>query len=143
MLAVTAAFIVIAPLTPFWPLYCRRSEWGRSLRSALWIRSVTSLLLLISVVRRTYLRGWLPLPVYIEALAGSSVYQLLRPLTRWSGNLFPARGMAHTALMTLFTGLILLGVAGVVAIIVRGIIAFAARIAEDNRTRIRNSGGDY
>jgi hypothetical protein len=125
MLAVVLLFVVAVPLTPLWSLYRGKGEWSESFRISLAIRSGWSLILSL------FLAGFRTTPFhFIELNAGLISRGLVNGAVQMAG--WTSIAEVHwilTAVMTLITGLTLLGVAGVLCLIVKG-IRFAMRGAK-------------
>ncbi len=134
MAGVVALFVVSAPHTPLWPLYCGKGDWSRAFRAALWVRSVYSLLLVPVLLSKG---GLFSLFAIVERLVGISCHHALAGVLRASGlRTFPVPGWIMTALITLLTGMCLLMVAGVLTLFVKGCVFRTESRREAQRGRL-------
>lgn len=126
MISVVLVFMFGVPRTPLWPLYRSPSPWGRAVRLALGIRSYMSCViatLLLAGTNRVLLTAAFEIQIGLFFEHG---LQKAARLAHLQGDWQHSAWFAGA--MTLGTGLALLGVVGLLAMLIRGCSALQRRL---------------
>jgi hypothetical protein len=118
MILVVLVFAVAVPYTPLWPIYRSPAPWGRAVRLALCIRSYMSCVIAMLLLAGT---NRVLLPAAFEIQIGLFFKHGLQKAARLA---HLHEDWQHSAwfagALTLGTGLALLGVVGLLAMLIRG-----------------------